>query len=53
MKYEVWVYLESEGFWWKHMTTSNKQQAETKKQKLITQGHKVKQSINYIGVDNV
>ena len=51
MKYEVWVYLEREGFWWKHMTTTDKQKAEIKKEKLMSQGHKVKESIDYIGVN--
>ncbi len=51
MKHEVWVYLEEQGFWWKHLSTKDKRQSEIKKQKLVSQGHKVKESINYLGVN--
>ena len=53
MKYELWVYLKKNDFWFKALTTSNQQVLEIKKQRLNNQGHKVKQSINYIGVVNV
>jgi transcriptional regulator CtsR len=53
MKYELWVYLEKNDFWFKALTTSNQQVLEIKKQRLNNQGHKVKESINYIGVVNV
>lgn len=51
MKYELWVYLEENDFWWKHLTTKDKELVEIKKNKLASQGHKVKESINYIGVN--
>tara|TARA_R110000803_G_scaffold172432_1_gene235350 strand:- start:898 stop:1059 length:162 start_codon:yes stop_codon:yes gene_type:complete len=50
MRYELWVFLEKNGFWFKAMTTSNQKIIDVKKKKLLTQGHKVKESINYIGV---
>jgi|TARA_R110000782_G_scaffold41155_5_gene94671 hypothetical protein len=52
MRYELWVFLEKNGFWFKAMTTSNQEIIDVKKKKLLTQGHKVKESINYIGVAN-
>lgn len=53
MKYELWVYLEKNDFWFKALTTSNQKVLESKKQRLNNQGHKVKESINYIGVASV
>ena len=52
MRYELWVFLEKNSFWFKAMTTSNQEIIDVKKKKLLTQGHKVKESINYIGVAN-
>lgn len=51
MKYELWVYLKMNDFWFKAITTPNQNVIDAKKKRLIQQGHKVKESINYIGVN--
>ena len=50
MKYELWVYLKRNDFWFKAISSRN-QDVIDKKKRLIEQGHKVKESINYIGVN--
>ena len=35
----------------KDLSTKDKRQSEIKKNKLVSQGHKVKESINYLGVN--
>lgn len=51
MKYELWVYLQANDFWFKAMTSTNQDAIDAKKKTLLQQGHKVKESINYIGVN--
>lgn len=53
MKYELWVHLEKNDTWFKAMSSSNVNLIEAKKKKLLKQGHKVKESVNYMGVNNV
>jgi hypothetical protein len=52
MKYEIYIYLQEQGFWFKRITTVSKKLAELQKEKFILQGFKIKESINYIGVPN-
>ncbi len=51
MRYEIWVHLEKNDIWFKAMTSSNVKLIEAKKKKLLKQGHKVKESIDYLGVN--
>ena len=49
MKYELYVYLTKSKFWFKVLQTSDQQFFDYKKRKLVQDGHKVKESVNYIG----
>jgi len=51
MKYELWIYLQANDFWFKAMTSTNQDVIDAKKKRLVKQGHKVKESINFIGVN--
>tara|TARA_Y100000114_G_scaffold156406_1_gene183516 strand:- start:2763 stop:2906 length:144 start_codon:yes stop_codon:yes gene_type:complete len=45
MKYELFVYLDKNDFWFKVLKTPNQKFFDYKKNKLIKQGHKVKELI--------
>lgn len=49
MKYELYVYLTKSKFWFKVLQTSDQRFFDYKKRKLVQDGHKVKESVNYIG----
>jgi hypothetical protein len=45
MKYELFVYLEKNDFWFKVLRTADQRFFDYKKRELIKEGHKVKESI--------
>ena len=45
MKYELFVYLDKNDFWFKVLKTADQRFFDYKKRKLMKQGHKVKEQI--------